>query len=571
MNHQIVNFNEAANVQIRRSKFKMPSRHLTTLNAGELVPIYCQEVLPGDTFKMNTSMLIRSTTPLHPTMDNAFIDTFYFFVPTRLVWENWARFNGESDTAWAQDTVYSIPQVSTNNTAIQSGSIFDHFGVFPNNGVATTVTFNALPFRSYLKIWNDWFRDENLQDAIDIYLGDTEQNANSFNGVNLLTSSGILSSCKYHDYFTSALPKPQKGADVLIPATGAAPIYTMPLNNTVYNSAVKPYFQTFDTTLDGEKYDPINAPDNLSPGQRVAGSNFVYSLGSTTPPALAAGTSQTNYTQGIFNPGSSLYANLNVVNITVNNLRLAVQTQKLLEKDARGGTRYTEILRSHFGIISPDARLQRSEYLGGKHTPINMAEIAQTSGTQDVTESGTATINYLGDLAGYSSTAETGHDFTKSFVEHGYIIGLATIRTQHTYSQGVEKFWFKKNRLDFYWPVLANIGEQPIYKRELYCSGVSTIDNSVFGYQEAWAEYRYKPNSLSGAFRSDLISWTYADYYTSAPSLSSSWIKQGKVEVDRTLTLQSSIAPQYFGDFAFDLDAYRPMPIYSIPGYLDHF
>lgn len=562
---QVVNFNEAANVSIRRSKFKIPSRHLTSFNAGDLVPIYLQEVLPGDTFKMDTSMLVRSTTPLHPTMDNAYLDTFFFFVPSRLVWDNWARFNGESDKAWVQDTTYTIPQlVMEVGDAVESGSIFDYFGVCPKNGQEVSYEFkvNALPFRAYQKIWNDWFRDENLQDAIDINTGDSDDLSYDFNGCNFLMSSGNLKVCKYHDYFTSALPKPQKGADVLIPASGAAPIYTMPLNNSVYSSSVKPTFTNFKTF--GEKFDPLEHPDSATGGGTAL--TGAVSGTSNNGNAVSVGSSG-SLIQGMYDPGSSLYANLNAIDITVNNLRLAVQTQKLLERDARGGTRYTEILRSHFGIVSPDARLQRSEYLGGKHIPINMSEIAQTSAS--------AGDNYLGNLAGYSSTASGGHDFTKSFVEHGYLIGLACVRTERTYSQGVEKLFFKKNRLDFYWPVLANIGEQPIYKRELYAGFNEGYDNAVFGYQEAWAEYRYAKNRLSGQFRvgvnGSLASWTYADYYEGVPTLSDGWIKQGKNEVDRTLTLDSSVAPQYFGDFAFNLEAYRPMPIYSIPGYMDHF
>ena len=390
---QVVNFNESANVSIRRSKFKIPSRHLTSFNAGDLVPIYLQEVLPGDTFKMDSSMLVRSTTPLHPTMDNAYLDIFFFFVPSRLVWDNWARFNGESDKAWVQDTTYTIPQlVMEVGDAVEPGSVLDYFGVCPKNGQEVSYEFkvNALPFRSYQKIWNDWFRDENLQDAIDINTGDTDDLSYDFNGFNFLNPDGNLRVCKYHDYFTSALPKPQKGADVLIPASGAAPIYTMPLNNTVYGSSVQPHFTNFKTF--GEKFDPLTHPDSATGG----GTALNGEISTTTNPKPGTTIIGSATYTGMYDPGSSLYANLNAIDITVNNLRLAVQTQKLLEKDARGGTRYTEILRSHFGIVSPDARLQRSEYLGGKHIPINMAEIAQTSAS--------AGDNYLGNLAGYSST-----------------------------------------------------------------------------------------------------------------------------------------------------------------------
>lgn len=538
-------FDLAPQVEVRRSKFSRNSRHLTTFNTGDLVPIYLDEVLPGDTFKMKVSKLVRMTTSIHPTMDNAFIDTYFFYVPMRLLWEHWEEFNGASSAPWIQTKNYEIPQFSLVDDSVDPGSLMDYFGF--NTVPYVELKRNVLPFRAYAKIVNDWFRDENLQSDIAFTLDDGVVSFSDgeflINNLNPQQAGSCFKVGKFHDYFTSSLPGPQKHSDVLIP-TGTADIS---IKDDLSN--VTPYFQT-KTGDNGTGSLVAQVQDGIP---FISGSNAGLQL--------------------YFNPNGSL--EMSGLEITVNQLRLAIQTQRLFEKDARGGTRYNEIIKAHFGVTSPDARLQRSEYLGGKRTPINMAEVIQTSPTQTGTTP-------LGSLAGNSATGDVEDGFVKSFVEHGYIIGLACVRTEQTYSQGFERLWNRKDRLDFYWPVLANIGEQPVLNSEIFYvpskrdSVIAGNTNyEVFGYQEAWAEYRYKPNRLSGYFRPDaeesLSSWHYGVDFAKPPVLGDSFIRQGVEEMDRTLAVQSSVAHQFIGDFYFDCECVRPMPLYSIPGLMDHF
>ena len=552
-------FSEAPQANIKRSVFGYKHTHKTTFNAGDLVPVFVQEVLPGDTFDINLSSLVRLATPLHPTMDNLFLDTYFFFVPNRLIWDNWTKFMGENDNAWAQDTDLFVPPFlsygAVNNTqyatavGVYDSSILNYLGM-PVFDKDTTKNFRAsiLDLNAYIKIWNDWFRDENLQDECPIFKNDgimsTAYWANYHtylvNNFGVSGSNGYLNmadSClkvaRFHDYFSSALPYPQKGPDVLIPAGGDV---------------------LFDKDAIGASTEALWRDPN---GSAHSTSGQIYSTNT--------GRVADNANNRLFyDPQGTLV--LDGLQITVNNLRLAIQTQKLLEADARGGTRYIESIFTHFGVKSPDGRLQRSEYLGGKRTILNMDEVIQTSET--------TASSPLGNLAGRSVTATNENGFVKSFTEHGYIIGVACVRHSRTYSQGVNRRYSRFNRLHYYYPVLANIGEQPILNQELFLAqtGDSKDPSGVFGYQEAWAEYRYTPDRLSGKFNPDatgtLVSWTYADDYSTTPSLSSQWLQEGSTEVARSVVVQSQ--PQFIADFYFHGKAVRPMPVFSVPGLMDH-
>lgn len=553
-------FSLAPQIEIRRSKFNRNSRTLTTFNVGELTPIYLDEVLPGDTFKLKTSKLVRLTTSVHPTMDNAYLDTYFFYIPTRLIWDHWEQFNGASESAWIQPKEYTIPVFNLMSEPNEPNSLLDHLGIptTKTNIKYDRISKNILPVRAYMKICNDWFRDENLEDEIAYTTNDNTtiwNPANSSKAYKInekypYQAGSLFKAAKFHDYFTSALPGPQKHADVYLPINGDVALKQLGASP----ASMAPYFQNYQGTI---------GQGNIT-GQEQESTGFIN--------ATNTGTGSSNNNLIFFNPNGSL--ELQGVEVTVNQLRLLVQTQRLFERDARGGTRYNEILKAHFQVTSPDGRLQRSEYLGGKQIPINMTAIAQTSAT------GTDTTA-LGSLAGNSATSDVEDGFIKSFVEHGYIIGLAVVRTEQSYSQGIDRLWNRKDRLDFYWPVLANIGEQPILNQEIYYNitisdqNPNNINNQVFGYQEAWAEYRYKPNMISGYFRpginESLDSWHYGIEFNSTPVLSKAFIEQDVNEVDRTLTNTSAVAPQIIGDFYFKCECIRPMPLYSVPGALDHF
>lgn len=566
-------FAQAPQVDIQRSTFDRSSGHKTTFNAGKLVPIYVDEVLPGDTFEMKTSAIIRGSTPIFPVMDNANLDIYFFFVPNRLVWDHWKEFNGENTTSkWEQTIEYSIPQMApplaitgTVNTPAgwEKGTLADYMGIPTQVGPGASqtnpqYTVNHLPFRAYCLIWNEWFRDQNLQDPVLIDKGDSQTNGrhlvpegNSiiFENQAALQGANLLPVNKYFDYFTGALPEPQKGPDVLLPLGQTAPVITM--------------------TTD------VAGVTGNSPNLRFVANGEIAQQSNVVITPTGTGEGTLNYTGGNAGPingkliPSNLYANLEeATSATINELRLAFQLQKLYERDARGGTRYIEIIKSHFGVTSPDARLQRPEYLGGERIPINIDQVIQTSGTAEGTTP-------QGNTGAYSLTGSQGSYFKHSFVEHGYVLGLACVRTEHTYQQGLEKIWNRKNRFDFYWPALANIGEQAILNKEIYLQAIKEVNEQAFGYQEAWAEYRYKPSRVSSAFRSNITSgsldaWHYADYYDALPKLSAEWVQETYKNVDRTLAVQSTLEDQYIADFWFKCKCTRPMPIYSIPGLIDH-
>ena len=516
---------------IRRSKFKRPCSHKTTLNTGDIVPIYRDEMLPGDTCSMKMSSLIRMTTPINPVMDNAWIDIYFFFVPRRLVWEHWREFMGENTTdEWTQTTEYTIPKTVAPNGGWSKGSIASYIGARINTN---DIWIDSCYLRSYTTIYNEWFRSENVSEPAVITLGDsTTTGSNGTDYVNDLEKGGMpAKAVKYADYFTRALPEPQKGTPVFVPLGGQVPIIGIEPDNLPSN------YSTATQLLDENLMLSKNAQDEFY----VEADKTPYtSIGKMETIGLAADLTKT--TQGA----------------TINQLREAYAIQKLMETNARSGTRYIEIIRGHFGITSPDARQQRPEYLGGKRIPINMTEIVQQS------ETGTTP---LGDTAGKSLTIDNDDMFTYSATEHGIIMGLAVIRTEHTYQQGIDRILRRQSKYDFYWPVLSNIGEQPIYEVEIYAQGTSD-DDDVFGYQEAWAEYRYANNRISGELNSDyatpLDSWHYGDDYAAAPALSDSWIKETTANVARTLAVTSQ--DQFIADFYFDQTWVRPMPIYSVPG-----
>ncbi len=539
------------NLDIQRSKFVRPSTHKTTFNAGNLIPIYVDEVLPGDTFKMNMSSVIRMSTPIYPVMDNANIDVYFFFVPNRLVWDHWKEFFGENNsTHWEQPVEYEVPQITAPTGGWAKGTIADYMGI-PTK--IENISVQALPFRAYCKIWNDWFRDQNLKDPAMISMDETTTaGANSGDYVTNAEKGALpLKVAKYHDYFTAALPEPQKGPEVSIGGAGAwQPVVTRAETNQL----------TQGLLWQSNKAPGTDSRAIVMEGTNAAGPNGTYRTGLRN----VSGTG--TFDNAVIAPANLWVDMTNMQATSINALRQAFAIQRLYEKNARGGTRYIEIIKAHFGVQSPDARQQRSEYLGGTRVPINMDQVLQTSNSGDG-------ITPQGNTAAYSLTAFNESMFTKSFTEHGYIIGLCAIRTEHTYQQGIERFWSRKKMLDYYFPTLANLGEQAILNKEIYAQGNAT-DNEAFGYQEAWAEYRYKPSRVSGAMRSNyqttLDAWHYADKYTQQPILSSEWIDETSANIDRTLAVQSATEDQFIADFYFACEATRPMPLYSIPGLIDH-
>jgi len=534
-------------INIQRSVFNRDSAVKLPFNAGELIPFFIDEVLPGDTFNIETSAVCRMSTLIYPVMDTCFLDIYYFYVPNRLVWEHWKEFNGENRlTPWVQPTEYQIPQIVSPSGGWNYHTLADYLGLPPKKD---GISESHLPFRAYGLIWNEWFRDQNLQSATIVPLTDTTVEGMNHNVVDIINTarrgSLPLPVNKYHDYFTSCLPAPQKGPSVLLPLGNSAPVIT------------------------GNAYEVLGKPP-LTWGY-VSGSNggVVTDGGHIGVSPVVGSTGKDSVLFATTNPPVSpnnLYADLtSATSSTINALRQAFQIQKLYERDARGGTRYIEVIKSHFGVTSPDMRQQRPEYLGGKRIPVNVNEVAQTSSTDNVSPQA--------NLSAYSHTVDRDGSFVQSFTEHGYIIGLCCVRTLHTYQQGIERFWSRKRRFDFYWPALANIGEQAVLNKEIYFQGNST-DNEVFGYQEAWADYRYKPSRVCGSFRSSypqsLDVWHYADNFDSCPVLNSQWPREVKSNIDRTLAVSSSIERQFICDFYIRNTCTRPMPLYSIPGLIDH-
>ncbi len=533
-------------IDLSRSTFDRSASVKTSFNAGDIVPFFLEEVLPGDTFNVKSSKVVRMQTLLTPMMDNVYLDTYYFFVPNRLVWKHWKEFNGENtESAWIPETTYEVPQItSPADTGWAVGTIADYFGV--PTGVPN-LSVSALPFRAYALIMNEWFRDQNLSDPLVVPDDDaTVAGVNTGTFVSDVAKGGKpYIAAKYHDYFTSCLPSPQKGPDVLIPVSSGA---SYPVIATSNYLTLEQYNALGGTNTKGYAGGNIYGSfDNISAAE--TGKYYVTGANQYPPFNLAA------------------VSDGNVASATINQLRLAFQIQKLYERDARGGSRYIEILKSHFGVTSPDARLQRPEYLGGNRVPININQVIQQSGT------GSGSSTPQGTVVGMSQTTDSHADFIKSFTEHGFIIGVMVARYDHTYQQGLDRLWSRKDRFDYYWPVFANIGEQAVKNKEIYAQG-NAEDDQVFGYQEAWADYRYKPNRVTGEMRSayaqSLDVWHLADDYASRPSLSDSWIREDKSNIDRVLAVTSENSNQFFADIYVQNRATRPMPMYSVPGLIDH-
>lgn len=520
--------------EIRRSRFKRNFNLLTTINEGDLVPIYCDEVLPGDTAKISMNALMRMSTPLYPVMDNCNCDFYFFFVPSRLLWDHFENLMGQNDSSyWAEPVEYTTPKTKAPKGGWNVGTVADYFGI--PTGVEN-IKVNSLPLRAYTKIWNEWFRDQNLSEPRPVSTGDeTTEGANENEGGLRSPEKGgqVLKVTKYKDYFTSCLPTPQKGEAVTLPMSGDANVY---MYNTVQNKV-----------YDGDIW--LESTNQYAPRFNQQGEKLVQVFGSKTK-------NGSDETQSIFKADLST-----VAAATINELRQAIAVQHILERDARTGTRYKEILQGAWGVTSPDARLDRSEYIGGYRLPININQVVQTSSTDNTSPQG--------NTGAYSMTTMSRNMCTYSATEHGYIIGLAAVRVEHSYQQGLARMWTRSTRFSYYDPMLANLGEQAVLNQEIYTQGTAQ-DEEVFGYQEAWADYRYRTNMVTSEMRSayaqTLDAWHYADKYKELPKLSGRWITEDKTNIDRTLAVQSSNSHQFICNFYFDQTWTRPLPIYSIPG-----
>lgn len=547
-------FSQIPRAQISRSVFDRSHGWKSTFDSGYLVPFLVDEVLPGDSYKVKFNFLARLSTPVVPTMDNLFIDTFYFFVPYRLLWKHWEQFNGQQDYPGAS-TDYLVPQTSAPaEGGFPVGSLEDYFGL--PTGIKG-IKANELAARAYALIWNEWFRDENLQNPINLSSYAEISTASGLDDVGLgdagfTGSHKLLRRGKRHDYFTSALPWPQKGPGVELPLSGNANIVRD--GNKVFSLSNADDSQILGFVYGGAGRGQLSRP--IGGDTAVGTEQFAQGTGSDiTAPLLG-------YHGGLIADLSSVTA------ATINSLRQAFQLQKLYERDARGGTRYTEILRSHFGVVSPDSRLQRPEYLGGSESPVIINPVVQQSAT-----GATGAETPQGNLAAYGLASSTSakHGFTKSFVEHGIIIGLLNVRADLTYQQGIPRMFSRRTRFDFYWPVLAHLGEQAILNKEIYAQGTAQ-DDDVFGYQERYAEYRYFPSMITGKLRStdpqSLDVWHLSQKFDSLPTLSAQFI-QDNPPVSRILAVQNE--PQFIIDSYIEMKCARPMPVYGVPGLVDHF
>lgn len=548
-------FSEApATVDMKRSRFERPYNVKTSFNAGSLIPFYCSDILPGDTISIDTSKVVRMSTLITPVMDDIYLDVYWFFVPLRLCWDHTKQFFGENtSSAWIPSSTYTIPQITAPTGGWNVGTIADYIGVPTGVG---NISIDRTPFTAYAMVCDQWFRDENNTDPLYIYTGDSTvagSNGSSYR-TDVALGGAPFKVAKFHDEYSSALPSPQKGQDVPLPLGQTAVVYP---SNTSVPSALMPNVTAmrmsksdgtsltgnFDLRMDNSVVGAYNQGDNSGWQGNVFPNNLVVDL------TTATGTS-------------------------INQLREAFQVQKFYETQARSGSRYTETIKGFFGVTSPDARLQRPEYLGGSRVPINVHQVVQSSSTDSTSPQGNTTA--------YSLTIDTHSEFTKSFTEHGWLLGLMCARYKHSYSQGIPRMFSRHDFEDFYWPVFANLGEVGILNKEIYAQGSTVIDSAtgkpydeeVFGYQERWFEYRYKPNMVTGMMRptysASLDMWHLGDHYTSLPALSDAWIREDETNIDRTLAVASTVSHQFIADIFVKETAVRVMPLYSIPGLIDH-
>ena len=545
-------FIQIPEVKASRTRFNRDQTILTTFDSGKLIPFYVDEVLPGDTFNVNTSAIIRMTTPKYPVMDDAFIDFYYFYCPNRILWKDFKQFMGEVESKpWMPSIAYKVPQIFVSGTEANpqpyEGSILDYMGI--PTCVKNVFQINALPVRAYVKIWNEFFRDENVGNAA-VFTTDTISTAYQDGRTDdttddilkkAITGARCLPVNKLHDYFTSCLPFAQRGPEVTMPMQGNAIVtgYT----DLKLNEKMPLYVNSFS---DGKTAG--NTRDKLYAIAQDGGKGATYL-------AIGDGTGEAH---SVVYLGADLAS---VTAATINDLRKAVAVQQYYEALARGGSRYREQVKALWDVVISDKTVQIPEYLGGGRYRVNINQIVQTSGQQ------TNDNTPIGETGAMSVTPINEASFTKSFEEHGFVIGVCCVRHTHSYQQGLERFWSRKDRLDYYVPQFANLGEQPVKKKEIYLTGTHT-DEETFGYQEAWADYRMKPNRVSGKMRSNaagtLDFWHYADNYTNVPILSQEWMAESKTEIARTLIVQDE--PQFFGAIRVANKTTRRMPLYSVPG-----
>lgn len=569
-------FSDAPAMYMRRTKFDRSHVYKTTFDSGKLIPVFIDEVLPGDTSSLRVRYFSRLATPIKPIMDNIYLDWFFFFVPNRLVWNHWQNFCFEQEDP-DDSTDYVCPTTSlvgkADDTSYGVGTLWDYFGL-PTGLPKTISGINALPFRGVYLIWNEWFRDENLQKSVKIQKGDTNEVFDSSRVSDqpewLQKIPETYLPCpprsKRHDYFTSALPWTQKGPGVSIGLAGTAPIVNQGTLPNFFLSSTSDQLAAV-SAYDGEASNSGGSREAYGSGSisfNRGGSNSEWSniggfAGNSSDPITMTAT------PGNALLGSKSYVNLDASSIfTINSLRTAFQMQKFYERLARGGSRYTEVLRSFFGVVSPDARLQRPEFLGSFTKMMNINPIAQTSSTNDTTPQG--------NLSAYGVTGAKFHGFTKSFVEHGYVFGFCCARADLTYQQGINRMWTRSTVYDWYWPTFAHLGEQAVLLKEIYATGDAEQDDSVFGYQERYAEYRYKPSVICGKFRSNIKGnldvWHLSQYFKTAPKLSPEFIQED-VPIGRIVAVPSE--PQFLIDIGFKYTTVRPMPMFGTPGLVDHF
>lgn len=562
-------FSDAPAMYMKRTKFDRSHVYKTTLDSGRLVPIFVDEVLPGDTARMSVNYFARLATPIKPIMDNIYLDWFFFFVPNRLVWEHWQNFCFEQEDP-DDSTDYVIPTVvaTGNSDNVYVGSLWDYFGL-PVNTSGNLSGINALPFRGVYLIWNEWFRDENLQKSVKIQKGDTNEVLDSSraadqpswvftSGTDIVPGLACPPRGKRHDYFTSALPWTQKGPGVSIGLAGTAKIIDPKPVSGYFVQQQTGSLAAAQLSEDGGVHGVFTADGTL---QYQGG----YDATIVSHSINGSGIATANAISGNTWLSKSAYADLDSSSIfTINSLRTAFQMQKFYERLARGGSRYTEVLRSFFGVVSPDARLQRPEFLGSFTKMVNINPIAQTSATDDTSPQG--------NLSAYGVTAAKFHGFTKSFVEHGYVFGFVCARADLTYQQGINKMWLRSTVYDFYWPTFAHLGEQAIELREIYAQG-SEADTTVFGYQERYAEYRYKPSQITGKFRSSVTGgnldvWHLSQFFKNAPTLNEEFITENP-PIERIIAVPSE--SEFLLDIGFRYTTVRPMPMFGTPGLVDHF